>query len=370
MGRGIYVHVPFCKAKCTYCDFASYPREIGKAELYFACLYKEMKARAAQLKDKEFDTVYIGGGTPSFVDEKFIRGALRCINEKFDLKSGAEITLEINPGTLTEEKFKAYKAAGVNRFSLGLQSADDKMLARLNRVHTKSDYLDAARILKGENFNADALIGLKDQTTADLERTLETIADSGASHVSVYALKAEEGTPIFTDYLNGELPDEDEVADLYAFAVKYLKARGFARYEVSNFSKPGFESRHNLNYWKRGEYIGLGVAASSHIDDRRFTNTSVIDEYIKCIMSGYFAEISSESIEGDEIRNEYVMLSLRTEGGIDGAEFEKLFGAPFEKIYEKPLKSHGKYLDLTGGRIRIKPEYLFVQNSVIVEFMD
>ena len=370
MGRGIYVHVPFCKAKCTYCDFASYPREAGKAELYFACLYKEMKARAAQLKGKDFDTVYIGGGTPSFVDEKYIRGALKCIKERFDLEEGAEVTIEINPGTLTEEKFEAYKAAGVNRFSLGLQSADDNMLAKLNRVHTVADYREAARILKGENFNADALIGLKDQTKDDLKRTLDVIADSGASHVSVYALKAEEGTPIFTDYLNGELPDEDEVADLYAFAVEHLKSRGIERYEVSNFALPGFESRHNLNYWKRGEYIGLGVATSSHVDNRRFTNTPVIDEYIKCIMSGYFAEISSDEIAGDEIRNEYVMLALRTDKGIDGAEFEKLFGAPFEKIYEKPLKSHGKYMDLTGGRIRIKPGYLFVQNSIIVEFME
>ncbi|MBQ9709250.1 MAG: radical SAM protein, partial [Clostridia bacterium] len=183
---GIYVHVPFCKSKCTYCDFASYPREIGKAELYFGCLYKEMTARANSLNGKPFDTVYIGGGTPSFVDEKFIVGAMRRIREKFNLTSDAEITIEINPGTLTKQKVEAYKSVGINRFSLGLQSADDGMLTRLNRIHTLSDYLSACELLKGENFSADALIGLFDQKESDLERTLNVIMESGASHVSMY----------------------------------------------------------------------------------------------------------------------------------------------------------------------------------------
>jgi len=366
---GIYVHVPFCKSKCTYCDFASYPRETGKAELYFACLYKEMKARANQYRKMKFDTVYIGGGTPSFVDEKFIVGAIRQIKDKFDLSAEPEITIEINPGTLTEEKLSAYKAAGVNRFSLGLQSADDRMLERLNRIHTLEDYLSAAEMLKGENFNADALVGLFDQTEKDLEKTLSVIADSGASHVSMYALKPEEGTPIFSSYLNGDLPDEDAVADLYEFGVKYLKSRGFDRYEVSNFAKKGYESRHNLNYWRRGEYLGFGVAASSHADNRRFTNTEIIDEYIKCILSGHFAEISSEEITGDEIRSEYLMLALRTEAGVDLEEFRRLFGKPFEATFKEVLRSQGKYMDISGGRARIKPEYLFVQNSIIISFM-
>ena len=366
---GIYIHVPFCKSKCTYCDFASYPRESGKAELYFACLYKEMKARAAQYRGMKFDTVYVGGGTPSFVDEKYIVGAIRQAKDKFDLAENAEITVEINPGTLTGEKLAAYKAAGANRFSLGLQSADDAMLSRLNRIHTVEDYREAADLLKGENFNADALIGLFDQTEKDLEKTLETITESGASHVSVYALKAEEGTPIFSNYLNGDLPDEDTVADLYAFAVEYLFKKGFERYEVSNFAKKGFESRHNLNYWKRGEYLGFGVAASSHANNRRFTNTAVIDEYIKCIISGHFAEISSEEISGSEIRSEYIMLALRTAAGIDLNEYESLFGKPFSEQFAEVLAKQKKYLDFSGGRVRIKPEYLFVQNSIIINFM-
>ena len=151
---GIYVHIPFCKSKCTYCDFASYPREISKADLYFACLYKEIKARAESLKDYVFDTVYFGGGTPSFVEEKYIVGALRQIKNYYTLTDDVEITLEVNPGTLSEEKVKAYKRAGINRFSVGLQSADDKMLRSLNRIHTTDDFLLATKLLKGENLNS------------------------------------------------------------------------------------------------------------------------------------------------------------------------------------------------------------------------
>jgi len=366
---GIYVHIPFCASKCTYCDFASYPKEINKAELYFGCLYREMTARANQLKDMQFDTVYIGGGTPSFVDAKYIAGALRRIKEKFNLTADAEITIEINPGTLTEEKLAVYKAEGVNRFSVGLQSADDKMLTRLNRIHNLEDYLKCAELLKNENFSADALIGLFDQTEEQLQRTLEVIMDSGASHISMYALKAEEGTPIFSNYLNGDLPDEDTVADLYAFGVKTLEKRGFYRYEVSNFAKRGRESKHNLNYWKRGEYIGLGVAASSHIANRRFTNTSVIDEYVKCILSGCFAEIFSEDVSGEDVKSEYIMLALRTADGIDKREYERLFGTVFTEEFKDVLKTQGRFMELDGDSIKIKDEYLYVQNSIIIQFI-
>ena len=366
---GIYVHVPFCKSKCTYCDFASYPNEYGKAELYFACLYKEMKARANQYKNHRFDTLYIGGGTPSFVDEKYITGVVKQAKEKFNLFPDAEITVEINPGTLTEAKLDAYRKAGINRFSVGLQSADDRMLSRLNRIHTLKDYLDCAAMLKGENFNADALIGLFDQTSDDLKKTLDVIAESGATHVSMYALKAEDGTPMYTNYLNGELPDDDAVAELYAYGVDYLDTLGYKRYEVSNFSKPGFRSRHNESYWKRGEYIGLGVAASSHMENRRFNNIPYIDDYVKCIISGYFAEENSEVIEGDEIKNEFIMLALRTDDGIDRKEYKRLFGTDFTAEFSEELNKYAAVMDVSPRRVKIRPEYIFVQNSIIVDFL-
>ena len=367
---GIYVHVPFCAQKCTYCDFASYPKEIGKCEAYFACLYKEAKYRAEQLKDKTFDTVYFGGGTPSFVDAKFILGAMRLIRDKFNLSKDAEITLELNPGTINAEKVAIYEKAGINRFSVGLQCADDSILASLNRVHTTSDFKTAARLLEGKNFSVDVMIGLENQTIEHIKNTIDLAVKSGASHVSLYALKAEEGTIMYSRYLNGDLPDEDEVADRYYFSVDYLKSLGFNRYEVSNFCKRGFESRHNMNYWLRGEYIGLGVSASSFIDERRFTNTKSIDEYVHLLLNDKYAETFSEKIEGDERRFEYIMLALRTERGIILKEYTEKFGGDFMTRFGDRVKQLLPYLDVTSDRIKIKDEYLYVQNNVIIQFMD
>ena len=367
---GIYVHVPFCKSKCTYCDFASYPREIGKAELYFACLYKEIKARAESLKDYVFDTVYFGGGTPSFIDEKYIVGALRQIKNYYTLSKNAEITIEINPGTLSPEKVNAYKKAGFNRFSIGLQSADDAMLRKLNRIHTKDDFLYATQLLKGENFSVDVMIGLENQTQKDVKETIDLAVLAGASHISAYALKAEEGTPMFGKYLNGDLPSEDETAELYDFAKAYLEEKGFLRYEVSNFAKVGYESKHNLNYWNRGEYIGFGVSASSFIKERRFTNTEKIDEYTACILRGKVAEIFSEDIVGDEREFEYIMLNLRKDEGFYFKDFESRFNCSFTEKYADRIKMVKKYIDIDDQKIAIKPEYIYVQNTIIIYFMD
>ena len=367
---GIYVHIPFCKSKCTYCDFASYPREISKADLYFACLYKEIKARAESLKDYVFDTVYFGGGTPSFVEEKYIVGALRQIKNYYTLTDDVEITLEVNPGTLSEEKVKAYKRAGINRFSVGLQSADDKMLRSLNRIHTTDDFLLATKLLSGENLSVDVMLGLENQTESDVKNTIDLAINGGAKHISAYALKAEEGTPMFGKYLNGDLPSEDETAELYDFAKSYLEENGFYRYEVSNFAKEGFKSRHNLNYWNRGEYIGFGVSASSFIGERRFTNTEKIDEYTACILRGKVAEIFTENIEGEEREFEFIMLSLRKDEGFSFDEFEKRFGVSFTQKYADKIKAVKKYLDISDTHVKIKPEYIYVQNTIIIYFMD
>ena len=367
---GIYVHVPFCKSKCTYCDFASYPREIGKAELYFACLYKEMKGRAEMLKDYVFDTVYFCGGTPSFVDPKYIFGAMKQLKNYYKIADNAEITIEINPATLSKEKLRFYKKAGINRFSVGLQSADDNMLKSLNRIHTAKDFIETAEILKGENFSADVMIGLENQTAADVRKTIDLAESCGAKHISCYALKPEEGTIMYGKYLNGDLPSADEVADLYDDAVAYLRSKGYRRYEVSNFAKDGYYSRHNMNYWRRGEYIGFGVAASSFIGERRFTNTEKIDEYTACILRGKVAEIFSENIEGDEREFEFIMLGLRTADGISFEDYTARFNADFLQKYADKIKSVEKYLDITEKGLAIKPEYLFVQNEIIIHFMD
>ena len=366
---GIYVHVPFCKQKCTYCDFASFPREISKAESYFACLYREIEGRSKQYPDKIIDTIYIGGGTPSVVDAKFIAGAIRQIKKCFTVKKDAEITIELNPGTVDEQKIKQYKQVGVNRFSVGLQTGYDDQLKRLNRIHTAKDFLTCCNLLKGENVSADILIGIHGQTLEQVQKSIDLAIAGGVSHISVYALTPEVGTPIYTDYLNGELPSDDETADLYDGVREYLKQKGFFRYEVSNFAKTGFESKHNLNYWRRGEYIGVGVSASSFADDRRFTNTFSIDEYMNAVIFNKSPEISSDVIEKEDAKFEKIMLALRTAEGLNVKEFNKLFDADFDSEYKSVLDKKMRFMDRKGDVLKIKDDYLYVQNDIILAFM-
>lgn len=367
---GIYVHVPFCKQKCRYCDFASFPDKIGFAESYMACVYREMAMRAPELKDYKFDTLYIGGGTPSVIDESYIALLVAAAKKHYNLDKNAEITIEMNPGTVSASKIDMYKKVGINRFSVGLQSANDKILADLGRIHTLNQFITCVKLLKGENFSVDIMIGLKGQTLDDISQSIEVAALYGAGHISMYALTPEDGTPIYTDYLNGELPDSDEVAEQYEFGVKKLKELGFERYEVSNFCKKGKESRHNLNYWRRGEYIGFGVSASSHIKNVRFTNTFDLDEYFKCIISNHFAVIDRAEISPDEQKDEFVMLALRTVRGVDTAEFERLFKVPFTAEYAAAIQKNKNYLNISDGRVCIKDEYLFVQNTIIIDFLE
>ena len=214
------------------------------------------------------------------------------------------------------------------------------------------------------------MLGLPGETEIDVKNTIDLATRSeSVKHVSVYALKAEEGTPMFTRYLNGELPSDDEVRDLYDFAVSYLAKKGFNRYEVSNFCKDGYESQHNLNYWKRGEYIGVGVGASSFIDNRRFTNTESIDEYVHAILSGKVAEVFSETVEDFDAKAEFTMLAMRTKFGVDIKKYQTTFNSSFEKDFEYALKKNSKYLEITENNVKIKDEYLYVQNSILVDFI-
>ena len=367
---GIYVHIPFCKSKCSYCDFTSFPDKLCYAESYMACVYREMSFRRKELKDYTFDTLYIGGGTPSVIDESYIGMLIASARKNFNLSKNAEITIEINPGTVTSEKVEFYKKCGVNRYSVGLQSAIDSQLDDIGRIHTAADFLECAFFLKGENFNADVMIGLKGQTAADVVYTIDFAVNAGASHISMYALTPEDGTPIYTDYLNGELPDNDEVAALYDAGYNRLKELGFCRYEVSNFCRRGKESRHNLNYWRRGEYIGFGVSASSCLKNVRFTNTFDLDEYFKCIFTEHLPVINSEEIDEEGQKFEYIMLALRTAAGLDAFEYKKLFKSDFFEEHKLSLKKVARYLDVDGGSVKIKDEYLFVQNSIIIEFLE
>ena len=334
-----------------------------------ACLYREVKERGRMLAKKKFDTVYIGGGTPSIVDPKYILGLMRQIRASFALSPDAEVTIEMNPGTVTKEKIALYGRAGINRFSVGLQTANDALLAEIGRIHTVSDFIACADLLKGKNFSADVMLGLKGQTKEDVKATIDLVHKKGATHVSMYALTPEDGTPIYTDYLNGELPDEDEVAELYDYGRGLLKKYGYMRYEVSNFWMPGYGSRHNLNYWKRGEYIGLGVSASSFIDGKRFTNTFDLDEYMKCVLSGFFPVIESEDVSGEDAKFEFVMLAMRTVFGVSEKEYKRQFGSEWREDFAEAYERTKDYLEEKDGIVRIKDEYLYVQNRILTEYM-
>ncbi len=367
---GIYIHIPFCRQKCSYCDFVSFPDKIGYAEAYMACVYKELKMRGEELKGRVFDTVYFGGGTPSYIPPKLILGAMNRIRECFTLSENPEITLELNPGTIGEEKVKIYEKAGINRFSIGLQTAIDEQLEDLGRIHTARDYVYATKLLKGKNFSTDIMLGLKNQTKEDVRKTVELASACGSSHISMYALTVEDGTPIYTDYLNGELPDSDEVAELYDYGRALLAERGYKRYEISNFCKEGFESRHNMNYWQRGEYIGIGLAASSFMNGKRFTNTFNLDDYMKCVISGFFPAVDCEEVSETDAKFEKVMLALRTSKGLSLSDYKKEFSSDLEEDFPSALAKTRKYLDEDGDIIRIKDEYLYVQNQILMPFME
>lgn len=367
---GIYVHIPFCKSKCRYCDFASFPDKIHLAESYMACVYREMSMRKDDLKDYTFNTLYIGGGTPSVVDESYIAMLVVAAKKNFNLSKDAEITIEINPGTISAGKIDMYSKCGINRYSVGLQTAIDSQLYEIGRIHTLNQFVSCAKLLKGKNFSVDVMIGLKNQTADDVLKTIEVAAAFGASHISMYALTPEDGTPIYTDYLNGELPDSDEVAEMYEAGVKKLKELGFDRYEVSNFAKKGRESRHNLNYWRRGEYIGFGVSASSCINNIRFTNTFDLDEYFKCILSGHLAVKEREDVDKEGQKEEFIMLALRTAKGLNLEEYTRLFGSDFKAEFAHAISKMNNCIEFSEGYFRIKPEYLFVQNTIIIEFLN
>ena len=367
---GIYIHVPFCKSKCTYCDFASFPKEIGKAEAYFACLYKEIKGRSESLKDKKFNTVYFGGGTPSFVDPKFIYGAMNALARDYNISKTAEITLEVNPGTIDEEKLKTYRLAGINRFSVGLQSSNDETLRKVNRIHSYGDFCRAIELLSDFNTSVDVMMGLPGETEKDVLKSIDdAVKFKNVKHLSLYALTPEEGTPMYTNYLNGELLSADEVAEIYDAARAHLKDLGFYRYEVSNFAIPGFESKHNQNYWRRGEYIGFGVGASSFIEGRRFTNTESIDEYVHAILSNKVAEVFSEGVSGDDAKSEFAMLALRTAAGVNFNEYKRAFKSDFLTDFKSAVSKNAKYLDIEKSGVKIKDEYLYVQNAILVDFI-
>lgn len=359
---GVYVHIPFCKAKCAYCAFVSSP-DMSRKERYTDALVREISEFSS--RGASVDTVYIGGGTPSCLDTGEIFSIFDALYGAFSIDTDAEITVEANPESCDDGFVRVCKDCGVNRVSMGLQSSNDRVLKNIGRIHSYSDFVAAAELLQNggiQNISSDIILGLPDQTVEDIEKSIDTFSKF-CTHASVYALSVEEGTPL---YAKKYRPDDDAVADMYDRANDFLYSRGFWRYEVSNFARNGKYSRHNLKYWTFAPYIGFGVAAHGFDGDRlRYAHTDDIDKYI----SGE-PYIYTQLTDAD-VYNEYIMLALRTDNGIDVSDFKARFGYDILKEASEALDrlvNSGLILKC-DGHIRIAPDKMFVMNGIIEELM-
>lgn len=358
---GVYIHIPFCKAKCKYCAFVSTP-DFSLQKIYVDTLIKEIKD--SHCKGGCVDTVYIGGGTPSCLYRGGLADIMSAVRNNFRVMDDAEITVECNPESVSEDFIAECKDVGVNRISMGLQSSCDNVLRAIGRVHTYADYLKAVELLAHsfDNISSDIILGLPEQTSADVVNSITTVARC-CSHLSVYALTVEEGTPL---YNAGYAPSDDDIADLYDLAYGKLLELGFNRYEVSNFAMRGRESKHNNKYWECMPYIGFGVAAHGYDGERmRYMHGEDIKEYIASPTAVSYA------LTDKDLYNEYVMLRLRTEKGIVTDDFYKRFGYDFcrrnAEVLDR-LKSE-KLIVCADGAVRISPDKMFVMNSVIEQLM-
>lgn len=376
---GIYIHIPFCKQKCSYCDFTSFANKEEHIKKYIKCLIKEIEnVSMAEKNSYVVNTIYIGGGTPSFIDSKYIIEILEKIKDKFKLKENAEITIEVNPGTVNEKKLRDYIEAGINRISIGLQSTNNEILKQIGRIHTYEEFLNTynlARKVGFKNINVDLMLALPNQTLEDINESLQNVISIQPEHISVYSLILEEGT-ILEKLVNQnkvQLPSEDEERKMYWQVKNALEQNGYIHYEISNFSKKGFESKHNTNCWEQGEYLGFGLSAHSYIYSKRFCNTNDIEQYIKNIENNNF----KNNIEICEIQNEedkkkeYMLLGLRKVEGINIQEFKNKFIDNPIYLYRKELEKLVKedLLEIDLNQIKLTNKGLDLANLVWEEFV-
>ena len=369
----IYIHIPFCAKKCSYCNFVSFCTKEDEIDAYVYALKKEIDIQAATYKEPYIvSSIFIGGGTPSFLPLGAVEKIINYVKEKFSVGTYAEITVEGNPNSLTKEKLEEYKNCGVNRISIGGQSINDKILKTIGRVHNFKDLdkaISTAKAVGFRNINVDMLIGLPDQKMADVKKMLKYLVKKDIPHISAYSLIVEDGTQIKRQIENGELklPTDDETVDMYDFVVKFLKKHGINRYEVSNFAVSDGECKHNLNYWEMGEYLGLGVAAHSYIQYKRFNNTTNLEEYIEKLSQGKLAIESKEKTTLAMMREEYIMLGLRTTRGIYLPRFNSLFHCNLlaDKAKEIKFLLGNNLIKIENDRIKVKDDAFYVLNSII-----
>ena len=377
---GIYVHIPFCKRKCKYCDFKSFACEENVYERYINALKSEIKIASKSIMPTihEVDTIYIGGGTPSLIDAKYIEEIIETIYQNIKVAGNAEVTIEVNPGTVNKEKLETYKKLGINRLSIGLQSADNELLNLIGRVHTYEEFLDVynmAREVGFNNINVDLMLALPTQTESVLVDSLLKVINLKPNHISLYSLILEEGTALEKEIEEGKytLIDEDIERKMYHKTKNILEKNGYNHYEISNFAKKGFESKHNLNCWDQKEYLGFGLAAHSYYRNKRFSNIQDLDEYIDNIEKF----IISKNVEVHEIQDreskakEFMLLGLRKIDGVSISEFERRFRVHplFYFRFEISRLEEEELIEVDLDKIRLTKRGLDLANQVFEAFV-
>ena len=373
---GIYVHIPFCRSKCDYCDFYSLAGQEREMDRYQKALLAHMRETAPLAQGIPVDTIYFGGGTPSFYGAKRIRELLTHLHKLFQVEKDAEITVECNPDSVDLRELKILRKAGVNRISLGMQSADAGELQRIHRIHTPRQTDQAAewvRKLKFPSLSLDLIYGLPGQTMDSWRATVEHALSLLPQHLSCYGLKVEEGTPLARRVEEGEvLPDDDQQADLYLWTVGRLERAGLPQYEISNFAKPGYESRHNLRYWLTQPYIGFGPGAHSDFGGRRYSFVRDLEGYIRGVLEGGDVIDASELIPQRERCGEYLMLRLRTTRGVDALEYRNAYFMDFAPLEARLRKfaAQGWAEQTPEGRWRFTPRGFLVSNQLIGDLLE
>ena len=372
----IYIHIPYCLHKCGYCDFNSHPENREESEIYVSALLSEIEHYAPQLADQAVPTVFFGGGTPTLLPPASLDKILAKVKHLFSLTQDCEITIEANPATIKRETLEQIRSSGFNRISIGVQSFDLDELKLLERVHNEEEIhttVDRARLAGFDNLSLDLMSGLPGQSPEKWQSHLLQAIDKNPDHISAYGLTIEPATSFHKLQERGllTLPPEDTQLEMFQETIKTLQSAGYEQYEISNFARPGFECRHNLNYWDNGDYLGLGAGASSYLKGERFKNTNLPSRYIREVQEKGSAMESTEKLELLHAMGETIMLGLRCLKGIPIEEFENRFQISFKKVYGKvidPLLNDG-LITLNQNRMALSRKGLFLADSVILKFL-
>ena len=367
----IYIHIPFCIRKCDYCDFLSGPSGPEEQADYVQALLREIQA-VEEGEGRSVSSIFIGGGTPSVLDERLLGDILREIRNRFKMEEDAEITIEVNPGTANIGKLQAYREMGINRLSIGLQSPEDRELKILGRIHNYGQFLETyqeARTVGFDNINIDLMSAIPDQTYEGWMKNLRTVAELEPEHISAYSLIVEEGTPFAARKLN--LPDEDTEYNMYEATAQILKEYGFEQYEISNYARKGRKCRHNVGYWTRQDYLGFGLGASSLYGKERFANTADMKKYLENSKNPEKIREKEPSLTREDEMAEFMFLGLRMTKGISKADFQRCFGCTIESVYGEVLEKYEsmELLLEKDGRIFLSREGIHVSNSIMAEFL-